>query len=108
MTMPDWGAKATVETPKDGPALDNAIRTVVKRLSRPHASGGDVIERAAIVAEGADAIAIVKWILAHGGQPETTAPGASRRGLHGGRLSAGGSAESGTPRRYVLPVDAMD
>ena len=28
--------------------FDDAIRAVVVRLSRPHASGGDVIERAAI------------------------------------------------------------
>ena len=34
---------------------DEAIRAVVTRLSRPHASGGAVIERAAILAEGADA-----------------------------------------------------
>jgi len=107
MSMPEWGTKAAVETPKDGPVFDNAIRTVVKRLSRPHASGGDVIERAAILAEGAHATAIVEWIVAHGGQPETTMPEGSTRGLHGGRLSAGGSAESGTPRRYVLPVDAL-
>jgi hypothetical protein len=30
--------------------LDDAIRAVVVRLSRPHASGGHVIERAAILA----------------------------------------------------------
>ena len=35
--------------------LDDAIRAVVVRLSRPHASGGDAIERAAILAEGGDA-----------------------------------------------------
>src|SRR5215211_7911950 len=45
--------------------LDDAIRAVVVRLSRPHASGGDVIERAAILAEGGDAAAIVAWIIAH-------------------------------------------
>jgi hypothetical protein len=40
--------------PADGQELDDAIRAVVTRLSRPHASGGDVIERAAILAEGGD------------------------------------------------------
>jgi hypothetical protein len=35
--------------------LDDAIRAVVVRLSRPHGSGGDVIERATILAEGRDA-----------------------------------------------------
>ena len=46
---------------EDGPGhgvtrdLDDPIRAVVVRLSRPHASGGHVIERAAILAEGGDA-----------------------------------------------------
>ena len=87
---------------------DDAIRAVVVRLSRPHASGGSVIERAAILAEGADAAAIVEWIVAHAGRPETAVPSASTRGLHGGRLASGGRATSGdAPRRYVLPVGAL-
>jgi hypothetical protein len=44
---------------------DDAIRAVVRRLARPHASGGDVIERAAIIAEGAASGAIIAWITAH-------------------------------------------
>ena len=40
---------------------DDAIRAVVVRLSRPDSSGGTVIERAAILAEGANSAAIVKW-----------------------------------------------
>ena len=87
--------------------LDDAIRAVVVRLSRPHTSGGDVIERAAIVAEGADAAAIVAWIIAHAGQPEAAVPPASARGLHGARLSGVPGATSNTPRRYVLPVGAL-
>jgi hypothetical protein len=54
MTSPDDGAQSWKAR-----ELDDAIRAVVRRLSRPHASGGDVIERAAILAEGADAAAIV-------------------------------------------------
>ena len=48
---------------------DDAIRAVVVRLSRPHASGGKVVERAAILAEGAHSAAIVQWITDHAGDP---------------------------------------
>jgi hypothetical protein len=82
---------------------DDAIRAVVLRLSRPHASGGDVIERAAIVAEGADSAAIVAWIIARAGQPEAIVARASARGLHGTRSAGAGDV----PRRYVLPVGAL-
>jgi hypothetical protein len=92
---------------REGDDRDDAIRAVVMRLSRPHASGGDVIERAAILAEGADAGAIVAWVLAHAGEPEAAAPPASARGLHSARLSGGPGAAGGTPRRYVLPVGAL-
>jgi len=86
---------------------DEAIRAVVTRLSRPHASGGAVIERAAIVAEGADAASIVAWILANAGRPEETAARAPGRGLHGTRLSSAPGASGDTPRRYVLPAGAL-
>jgi hypothetical protein len=86
---------------------DDAIRALVRRLARPHPSGGDVIERAAILAEGADAALIVAWITAHAGKPEARVPAAPRRGLHG-RLSDGGGAEPGTPLRYVLPAGALE
>ena len=42
-----------VEAP-DPATHDDAIRAVVSRLARPHASGGMVVERAALLAEGAD------------------------------------------------------
>ena len=93
--------------PEEGQERDKAIRAVVTRLSRPHASGGDVIERAAILAEGADAAAIVEWIVAHAGEPEAAVPRAPARGLHGARLSGGPAAAGDTPRRYVLPVGAL-
>ena len=86
--------------------LDDAIRAVVVRLARPHASGGDVIERAAILAEGGDAAAIVAWILAHAGEAEATPPRASR-GLHGARLGGDPAATRGIPRRYLLPAGAL-
>ena len=84
---------------------DQKIRDVVTRLSRRHESGGTVIERAAIVAEGADSQTIVAWIVAHDGQPESLAPATARGGLHGGHLSA--ARVGGAPRRYVLPPGAL-
>jgi hypothetical protein len=86
---------------------ERAIRAAVVRLSRPHASGGDVIERAAILAEGADADAIVAWIFAHAGEPEAIVPRAPARGLHGARMGGLSGPAGGAPRRYVLPVGAL-
>lgn len=81
---------------------DDAILALVTRLARRHPSGGAVIERSAILAEGADFPAVVAWITAHAGQPETTVSASPRRGLHGPRLNAGGRAE-----RYVLPAGTL-
>ncbi|MCP9491018.1 MAG: hypothetical protein MSC31_14265 [Solirubrobacteraceae bacterium MAG38_C4-C5] len=86
---------------------DDAIRTLVKRLSRRHRSGGQVIERAAILAAGADSSAILRWIAAHAGEPEELAPLTAGRGLHAARLSDGGGAGGRTPLRYVLPAGAL-
>ena len=85
---------------------DDAIRAVVTRLSRPHSSGGDVIERAAILAEGAHSPAVVAWIIAHHGAPEIAVTGRSKQGLHGARLGGDTGAES-QPLRYVLPPNAL-
>jgi hypothetical protein len=86
---------------------DDAIRILVTRLSRPHRSGGEVIERAAILAAGADSAAILAWIVAHDGQPETLAPAASVRGLHSARLNNSGVVDPSTPRRYVVPAGVL-
>jgi hypothetical protein len=87
---------------------DDAIRVLVASLSRPHRSGGDVIERAAIMATGPESTAVVAWIVAHQGQPEAAVPAASTRGLHGSRLSSGGvSSEPRPPLRYVLPAGTL-
>jgi hypothetical protein len=56
---------------------EETIRTLVTRLSRKPPSGGEVIERAAIVAAGADSAAIFAWIAAHDGQPEALASAGS-------------------------------
>lgn len=89
------------------PEGDEAIRTLVKRLSRRHRSGGQVIERAAILAEGANSSAVLRWIAAHAGEPEELAPAASGRGLHAARLNDSGGASGRTPLRYVLPPGAL-
>jgi hypothetical protein len=89
-----------------GAVDDDAIRALVTRLARPHPSGGDVIERAVIIAEGADLAAVIAWITAHGGIPEARVTAAPRHGLHG-RLNDSGGAESRTPLRYLLPAGAL-
>ena len=94
-------------TPADAAEGDDAIRAVVTRLSRPGPGGGAVVERAAILAEGADSGAIITWIIAHAGQPEAIVSQASTRGLHGSRLSNGLDVEGRPPRRYVLPAGAL-
>jgi hypothetical protein len=87
---------------------DVAIRETVVRLSRPHKSGGAVIERAAILAEGADFAEILTWITAHAGLPETAvAPARNGGGLHSARLADSAGA-GGPPARYVLPAGALD
>ncbi len=87
---------------------DDQIRSVVTRLSRPHPSGGVVIERAAILAAGGDYRAIMDWILDHDGVGEVLAPSAPKGGLHGSRVGyrteTGGG---GTPVRFVLPPGTL-
>jgi hypothetical protein len=84
---------------------DDEIRALLSRLSRRHPSGGTVIERAAIVAEGADSNAVVAWILDHAGEPEAAPDTSSRRGLHSPRVSG---PAGGAPARYVLPAGALN
>jgi hypothetical protein len=86
---------------------DDTIRILVARLSRPHHSGGAVIERAAIIAAGPDSAAILAWIAAHDGQPETAASVVATQGLHSARLSDSGGVGSSPPRRYVLPPGVL-
>jgi hypothetical protein len=83
------------------PVADDAIRATVVRLARPHPRG-DVIERAAILAEGESSTAIVQWIVAHAGEPEAPAATAASRGLHSAR-----TAVVSAPLRYVLPTGSL-
>jgi hypothetical protein len=88
---------------------EDTIRTIITRLARAHPSGGTVIERAAIVAEGSGSADVMAWIVAHGGVPEAaTARPSSRRGLHGINDAAAGAAEARAPSRIVLPAGALD
>jgi hypothetical protein len=87
---------------------DDAIRALVTRLARPHASGGTVVARAAILAEGADFDAVMTWITAHDGQPEAEKAAAASGGLHGARMTvAGGAPHQATARRFVLPPGTL-
>jgi hypothetical protein len=83
------------------------ITELVTRLSRPHPSGGVVIERAAILAAGVDSPAVIDWIVAHAGAPETTVAPTTRRGLHGSRMNDGAAPAGQTPLRFVLPAGAV-
>ena len=63
-----------------------------------------MIERAAIMAEGADSAAILAWVMAHAGEPEVLAARGSGGGLHGARMGNGGGADQRNPLRFVLPA----
>jgi hypothetical protein len=86
---------------------DAAIRALLTRLARPHASGGQVIERATLLAEGADFPAIIDWIANHAGTPEASDTTAAKTGLHGARMSTATVTEPAKPARYVLPAGTL-
>jgi hypothetical protein len=88
------------------PADEDPIRQLVMNLSRPHPTGGKVIERAAILAEGTHADEILAWLAEHGWEPEAAAPApGGGQGLHG-RTREAGRETSRRPLRYVLPPGA--
>ncbi|HWF36063.1 MAG TPA: hypothetical protein VG295_11840 [Solirubrobacteraceae bacterium] len=84
-----------------------AIRELLTRLARPHPSGGKVIERAAILAEGADFTEVVEWIMDHAGRPEGAVSAEPAGGLHGARTVEPLRAEQRRALRYLLPEDAL-
>lgn len=84
---------------------DLEITTLIRNLSRPHSSGGIVIERAAILAAGGDSPQIIAWIMTHSGTPES--PVARGRGLHGSRINGDENRTASQPTRFVLPADAL-
>jgi hypothetical protein len=83
------------------------IKTLVARLSRPHSSGGVVIERAAILAAGADFPAVIDWIADHDGTPESAVSKTRSRGLHGSRINDGDVPADRKPMRFVLPAETV-
>ncbi len=85
---------------------DAEIHALVKRLARPHSSGGDVVERAALLASGGDFAAVMVWITDHAGVAETMDE-APRHGLHGPRVDLSGGSDSRVPLRFVLPAGAL-
>ena len=84
------------------------IRALVERLSRSDRKGGRTIERAAIMAEGANSAAILEWLDAEHWTPEAPIAETAHRGgsgLHGMRREAErGSARAAAPRRYISPA----
>jgi hypothetical protein len=84
---------------------DDEILALVRRLARPLPSGGQVIERAAILASGVDFAKVMNWVEAHDGKAEATIAAPSR-GLHGARLERSGM-QPPTPLRFVLPPGAL-
>jgi hypothetical protein len=80
---------------------DDGMRALLSGLARPHPSGGKAIERAALLAAGADAREVIAWIVEHDGAPEGPAATATGAGLHGSRTSSVGIGRS-QPLRYVL------
>jgi hypothetical protein len=88
-------------------ARDAEIQALVKRLARPHPSGGDVVERAALLASGSDFAGVLAWINEHDGVAEAMASEPPRRGLHGPRVGISSGTESRTPLRFVLPAGTL-
>jgi hypothetical protein len=89
-------------------APTDATRALVKRLARPHVSGGMVIERSVILAEGDATAAILTWISDHGGVADSTVAPSRSSGLHGARANVGAEQKAGAARRFVLPARAFD
>ena len=105
---PVQGEPEEIEQAGPRPALDDAaIRALVRRLSRADSRGDAVIERAAIMAEGAQLDAVVGWIEAHEGRPEARpAAKSAGRGLHAARMTAATQVDR-PPLRYVVPAAAL-
>ena len=87
---------------------DDAILKLLHRLARPHPSGGSVVERAAIVAEGSGSESVLAWMDAHGATAEATPPPTVRHGLHESGWRSIDAAKPSAPSRYILPAGALD
>jgi hypothetical protein len=87
---------------------ERTIRAIVERLARPSGSGTHTVERAAILAEGADCAEIEAWILRAGGEACVDATVPRGRGLHAERANARSAPAGSPPSRYVLPESALN
>ena len=91
------------------PDSDQDIRALVARLSRPNGTGGRVIERAAIMAEGSRSAEILDWLALASWKPEEAEVSTTYRdggGLHGVRRESDRrDARAAVPRRYVSPSE---
>jgi hypothetical protein len=85
---------------------DEAIRSLLTRVGRRHKSGGIVVERATLMAEGADFDAVAAWITKHGGTPEMKSRSTKSRGLHEMRAADSTSVDA-KPQSFVLPPGAL-
>jgi hypothetical protein len=104
MQPPDSAVPGVLPEPArvESDADDDATRAEVRRAARPDRSGGWLVERATLLAGGAEFGAAVAWIEAHGGVPELPATPRLQRGLHSPR-----AAEGPAPLRFLLPADAL-
>jgi hypothetical protein len=91
---------------------DDARGLLLNRLGRAHPSGDTVIQRVALV-EGTGSEAVLRWIIAHGAQPEAAVITPVRRGVReapaSGRRIPWGLENLHAPRRsqrIVLPCKA--
>jgi hypothetical protein len=86
---------------------DTAIEEIVERLARPHRSGGKVIERVAILAEGADFEAVMRWILDRGGVAEAEKAKPAPKGIHAMRYHDTEGDADPAPARFILPPGVL-
>lgn len=100
-TRSSGGSSAAARSRRPDDDGDKAEPSASARRGRP------VIERAAILAEGADFDEVMAWIVARGGKAEAMASAAPGRGLHASRLDDRAGGEDRTPLRFVLPPGAL-
>ena len=86
---------------------DSDIEEIVTRLARPHRTGGHVIERVAILAEGADFDAVMTWIVDRDGVAEAAATKPAPRGIHATRYHDTEGDAAPPPARFILPPGAI-
>jgi hypothetical protein len=66
-----------------------------------------VIERAAIMAAGADSSAVINWIMDHDGTPDTALSASRSQGLHGSRMNDSAPVAPQKPTRFVLSAESV-